>query len=184
MNLSFREAKTTQAAAQLLKLRGAPMSYMKLVKLLYLVDRQALLRWGRPVTGDKYVSMDKGPVLSRTLNLIIEEPAPGDDTIWAQHISQPQDFEIKLKEETGADELSPAEIQLINETFAEFGKKPRWELVDFVHDFPEWQDPHGSALPIEYRDILQAGGKSEAEIAAVLSELDGVAMADALMPAR
>ena len=34
------------------------MSYMKLLKLLHLVDREALLRWGRPVSTDRYVSMD------------------------------------------------------------------------------------------------------------------------------
>ena len=39
-------------------MRGGKMSYMKLLKLLYLVDREALLRWGRPVSTDRYVSMD------------------------------------------------------------------------------------------------------------------------------
>ena len=32
------------------------MSYMKLIKLLYLADREALARWGRPITTDQYVS--------------------------------------------------------------------------------------------------------------------------------
>ena len=70
MGLRFNEAKATQAAACLLKLRGGQMSYLKLVKLLYLADREALLRWDRPITTDRYVSMDNGPVLSRVLNLI------------------------------------------------------------------------------------------------------------------
>jgi hypothetical protein len=40
--------KATEAAAKFLKLRGGRMSYLKLIKLLYLLDREALLRWGRP----------------------------------------------------------------------------------------------------------------------------------------
>jgi len=184
MHLSFREAKTTQAAAKLLKLRGGQMSYMKLIKLLYLVDREALLRWGRPVTGDRYVSMDRGPVLSQTLNLITEEPAPGQDTIWAHHISRPQDYEVRLIKEANEDELSEAEMQLIDEIFGKYGRMSRWELVDLVHNFREWQDPKGSALPIQFRDILRAGGKSEAEIAAVVEEIDELILADALIPAR
>ena len=50
MMLLFNEAKATQAAARLLFLRGGTMSYVKLIKLLYLADREALIRWGRPVT--------------------------------------------------------------------------------------------------------------------------------------
>ena len=46
------------------------MSYLKLIKMLYFLDREALLRWGRPVTTDRYVSMDNGPVVSRIYDLI------------------------------------------------------------------------------------------------------------------
>lgn len=64
MRTRYREEKATEAAARLLKLRGGAMSHMKLIKLLYLLDREAYVRWGRPVTYDTYVSMPHGPVLS------------------------------------------------------------------------------------------------------------------------
>lgn len=67
MRLRFNDRKATQAAALLLQLRGGKMSYMKLIKLLYLADREALLQWGRPITTDRYVSMNRDPVLSRIL---------------------------------------------------------------------------------------------------------------------
>jgi uncharacterized phage-associated protein len=184
MRIRFREAKTTQVAARLLELRGGPMSYLKLIKLLYIIDREALLRWGRPLTGDRYVSMDHGPVLSQTLNLITEEPRPDEHTIWAEHISQPENFEVRLKNPAASDELSEAELQLIDEIFGRYGRMKRWDLVDLVHRLGEWQDPEGSAIPIQYRDILKAGGKTEGEIEAILQELDEVAMADALLVAR
>ncbi len=184
MRLRFKEAKTIQAAARLLELRGDRMSYLKLIKLLYIIDREALLRWGRPVTGDRYVSMDHGPVLSQTLNLITEEPRPGEHTFWASHISSPEQFEVRLNRPAAMDELSEAELQLIHEVFAKYGHMKRWDLVDLVHQFPEWQDPEGSAIPIQYRDILKAGGKTEGEIEAILQEIASVAMADALLPAR
>src|SRR4029077_8119875 len=77
MKLRFNEAKAAQAAARLLKLRGGRMSFLKLIKLLYVVDREALLGGGRPVTTDQYVSMDKGPVLSKIYDLITDQPIPG-----------------------------------------------------------------------------------------------------------
>jgi uncharacterized phage-associated protein len=178
MRLRFNEPKTTQAAARLLKLRGGEMSYMKLVKLLYIVDREALVRWGRPVTTDRYVSMDRGPILSRTLNLITEGRRPGEEGVWDEFISEPKDYRVRLLKDAPVDELSDAETALIDEVFAKHGRLSRWELVDLVHTFPEWQDPNGSALPITYRDILRASGKTELETCAILDDLENLALAD------
>src|ERR1700712_384885 len=102
--MRFNEAKATQAAARLLRNRGGRMSYMKLIKLLYLADREALARWGRPITTDSYVSMKHGPVLSGVLNLITdgEDPAAGQ-TFWSRHISEPEHFEVSLREDSSGD---------------------------------------------------------------------------------
>lgn len=181
MVLRFNERRATEAAARFLKLRGGRMSYLKLIKLLYLLDREALLRWGRPVTTDRYVSMDNGPVVSRIFDLIREEPAPGTDPVWRHHISAPSGYEVTLLSEPETDELSCAEESLIGEIFSNYGKLSRWELVNLSHGLPEWQDPKGSAIPIEYRDILRAGKKTESEVAAVESELEALAAAEAML---
>src|SRR5438105_5053028 len=167
MRLRFNERKATQSAARLLQLRGGRMSYLKLIKLLYLADREALLRWGRPITTDRFVSMERGPVLSRLLDLVSDGDDPGTPCIWAEHISAPANFKVELKSEAGRDELSDAEIELLDEIFREHGGKSRWDLVNFTHKLPEWKDPQGGAIPITFRDILKAGGKTELEIAAV-----------------
>jgi hypothetical protein len=59
---------------------------LKLIKLLYLLDREALLRWGRPVTADRYVSMD--------------------------NVSAPGNYEVSLTAEPEIDELAAAEVML------------------------------------------------------------------------
>src|SRR6266498_4606701 len=109
MVLRFNEKRAVEAAARLLKLRGGRMSYLKLIKMLYFLDREALLKWGRPVTTDRYVSMDNGPVVSRIYDLIREEPAPGTDPIWRHYISAPQEWEVVLLAEPETDELSHVE---------------------------------------------------------------------------
>ena len=184
MRLRFNELKATQAAARLLKLRGGQMSYMKLIKLLYLADRSALLQWGRPITTDRYVSMDRGPVLSRLLDLTTDEELPGQTSVWAHHITEPEHYSVRLRNDPGEDELSTAELQLLDATFQQHGKKTRWELVDLTHKLPEWKDPQGGAIPIQYRDILKAEGRTEIEIAAVEDELEGVALAETLLGAH
>jgi hypothetical protein len=184
MRLRFNEVKATQAASRLLRLRGGRMSYLKLIKLLYIVDREALIRWGRTVTTDRHVSMARGPVVSQIYDLITGDEPPGTRSCWRQHISAPQDFQIELQSDPGDDELSTAEEELIDEVFDEHGGKNRWDLVRYTHDLPEWQDPGGSSIPIAYRDILKAAGKTEAEIVAVEDEIESLAAARVLVSPR
>jgi uncharacterized phage-associated protein len=157
------------------------MSYLKLIKMLYFLDREALLRWGRPVTTDRYVSMDNGPVVSRIYDLIREEAAPGTDSFWRRYVSAPLGWEVALIEEPVPSEISPAEEALIDEIFAMYGKMNRWDLVRLSHELREWQDPKGSAIPIDYKDILRAGDKTEAEVAAVEAELESLAISEAML---
>lgn len=169
MAIPFNERKVTEAAALLLDLRGGQMHFLKLLKLLYIADREALSRWGIPITNDNYVSMDNGPVLSRTYNLIRD----GGSRFWSEYISaQFGDYEVRLRDKMPEiQKLSSAEEKLLNEIFAEFGNRNRWDLVDATHNFGEWQDPHGSSIPISIREILGALGEPEEEIDATVAEL-------------
>jgi uncharacterized phage-associated protein len=174
MYLQFDEAQATQTAAYVLGLRGGQMHYIKLIKLMYLADREALLRWGVPITRDRYVSMDNGPVLSRVLNLITDDrPKP----VWSEFISAPLgEYEVKLLKAAPTDALSRAEENLLDEIFQKYGYRNRWELIEnVVHKLPEWQNPNKSVIPIQIRDILKAGGESENDIRHVLRELHSFA---------
>ena len=178
MNM-FNEKKTAQAASLLMHFRGKKeIHYIKLIKLLYLADREALFRWGRPLTYDRYVSMNHGPVLSQTFDLIRDEPMPGEEHFWANYFSEPKNYSIKKKNNPGSEELSDAEINLIKEIASKYGSIDRWTLInDVMHKLPEWQDPHGSAIPIEYKDILRASNKTPQEITSILGELDFIGSA-------
>ncbi|HVB99430.1 MAG TPA: Panacea domain-containing protein [Candidatus Dormibacteraeota bacterium] len=180
--MHFNEAKATQAAARFLTLRGGRMSYMKLIKLLYLLDREALIRWGRPVTTDAYVSMDRGPVVSRIYDLITDEPSPESTSVWQGSISRVDGYEVELRNDPGANELSDAEDELVAEIFGLYGRMSRWDIVRLCHDLPEWENPQGSALPIEYRDILRGAGKTESEIARIEDELEFLSLSSCLLP--
>jgi uncharacterized phage-associated protein len=174
MQLEFNEKKATQAAARLLKrqAQGDKMSYMKLIKLLYFADREALLRWGSPITTDTYFSMKRGPVLSRIHDLITEGAAPDEPSFWEEHIQPCGDHEIKLVKDPSNGELSEIEEELLDEVFTRLGHLSRWEMVEEAHKLPEWKDPQGSAIPIDIRDILRAGQKSTQEIEAISKELE------------
>ena len=157
---------------------------MKLIKLMYIVDREALLRWGRPISTDRYVSMDHGPVLSKTLDLINAGKDPKEKGVWFKHISEPRGYVVTLVKDSPLDELSRAEEKLIREVDQKFGHKDKWELVRFLHTLPEWKDPNGSAIQIDYRDILEAGDKTEREVVAIEDELKALGRFRSLVPAK
>jgi uncharacterized phage-associated protein len=177
----FREDKATQAAALLLGWAGGTMNYMKLIKLLYLADRTTLLRWGRPITFARAVSMKHGPVLSEVLDLINEGSPPGEAPLWNRVVSSPSNYTVRLNAACSADDLSDAEEAVLAEVFREFGGMDPWPLVDRLHrELPEWT-PTSGAVPIQYRDILLKEGRTEAAVAELESELEELAMIDRLL---
>lgn len=181
MTWHFREERATQAAARFLKLRGGRMSHLKLMKLMYLADRKALLELGRPITFDNFVSMPHGPVLSRTLDLMNYEPDPFiQPSYWSQYISPRQNNEVSLLDGVPNDQLSAAEEAVIDQVFADYGSKNRYELRDYTHTLPEWHDPHNSSVPIPVRDILIAEGLSVEEAEAIEAAVDAETLLDRL----
>ncbi len=173
--LNYREDRATQAAARLLRNAGGRLPYMKLLKLLYLVDRRALGEMGRPITFDRYVSMPHGPVLSRTYDVMCTEPDPNRTSYWSSLIER-ESYDLRLRSPSVPnDQLSPAEESVIDAIWSEFGHYEKWALVEYTHTLPEWEDPRGSSVPIRVRDILLAQGLRPEDADAVLESLSAAA---------
>ncbi len=176
----FHPEKAVEAAAVFLKLHGRPMKYLGLLKMLYIADRVALERLEQPITGDRYVSMDYGPVLSGVYDLLKGKPVEDALPLWSQFISPRNGNHVDLLNDPGDADLCEAEEEIIQEVYQAFGHLDPFEVAEWTHDLPEWQDPHGSAVPITVEDILKNVGKSADEIAEIQQEalreayLDGV----------
>src|SRR3990172_9256625 len=155
----FNEQKATQVAALFLRHAGNRLNFMVLIKFLYLVDREAISRWARPVTNDEYFSMKFGPVLSHVHDLITELPARDESSFWSRHISAPSNYEVHLIDDPGNDELSEAEETLIREIYDQYKqfKDRPFELVDHLHKvLPEWEPIAEGRERITVRSILLA----------------------------
>lgn len=172
MNIRFNETKATRAAAHLIKRRGqAYMSYMKLIKLLYLADREALLRWGSPITADIFYSTDRGPAPSRVHDIATEGAAPEESHSWGEHLQPHGDHEIRTAADPSNGELSEPEVELLDETFTRHRNLSSWAIVDEAHELPEWEHPRDGRIPIGYFDILRSGKNTPQQIEAILREL-------------
>jgi uncharacterized phage-associated protein len=169
----FNERKVAQMAAFFLgQSQESRMPHLKLMKLLYLSDREAMRAFGGPISGDRLVSMPHGPVLSQTLNLMDGdvESQPGG---WEEWISDKENHELSLRQPLNAvalDELAPAEIDVLKAVWDKFGAMGKWEIRDWTHQHcAEWTDPKGSSFPIQYDALARAVGfddESAKELAA------------------
>jgi uncharacterized phage-associated protein len=171
MKFNYNPLKTVQAAALFLKLNKQPMEYMKLIKLLYLADRFSLKMMDDTITGDSYVSMDHGPVLSKLYDLISHGPIYDKDNPWFKYISSPQNYCVSLNADPGNDELCEDEEKIIEGVYKTFGQINVWELSKLTHLIPEWKNPYGSAISIRIEDILRELGKTEDDIKAVQEDI-------------
>ena len=93
MRFPFNKRKAAQAAAHLLFRHSGRLSYLLLIKLLYLADRLSLVEVGQPITGDKMVSMPHGPVLSEIYDFI-NWSSPEDQPIWFEYISEKEGYDV------------------------------------------------------------------------------------------
>lgn len=185
MEFTLNRRKTVQAAAVLLKTQmGRQMTYLRLLKLLYLAERHILKESGVMITGDTVVSMKDGPVLSHTYNMI-----KGDDVkakLWERFFVV-SGYQVRMRDDVdpGNGYLSAFEIQTLHEITKEHEGRSDYELVDWIHkNCPEWTDPREKGkkmIPLPLRNVLLAIGKSESEIDTIFSEAQYHSKVSAIM---
>jgi uncharacterized phage-associated protein len=164
----FDERRAAEAAAYLLFRAGGKLPLLKLIKLLYLAERLCLQRYGEPLTGDRLVSMPHGPVLSMTYDLS-NGALPSVEGGWETWIADRAGHVVALRDESkirspeqDLQRLSDSDLEVLSETWGQFGHWDRWDLVKYTHSeaCPEWEDPEGSSRPIEYSTLFLKLGYS------------------------
>jgi uncharacterized phage-associated protein len=154
MNFPYDETRAIQVAAWFIKQAGGSMNVIKLSKLIYIADREALKRWGRPIIGGYYSSMDHGPVISPVVNRL----KPADDVYresfpdWDRFF-QRSGNDLKILDDPGRGRLHDAAIKLLTELYAAYGHLSNWELRNITHGFAEYTHPKGSSKPIRLGDF-------------------------------
>jgi uncharacterized phage-associated protein len=173
--MAFNQSKTAQIAAWFLDQAGGSMEILKLMKLLYLAERETLGAFARPLTGDRMVSMPHGPVLSQTYE-VVGGQAASEAGGWDAWISDRAGRIVALQDQCevtrdAMDLVSDAELGILETVWGKFGHMGAWELRDYTHDScSEWKDPNGSSSPITYESVFRALGKSKVA-AAELAQL-------------
>lgn len=168
ISYTFDIRQATEAMVYLLGLAGGTMNYMKAIKILYLADRDSILRGHDPITTDSYKSMKFGPVTSCIYDCI----KYGDEELWSTYIRK-DGYEISKKADIEYNMLSIAERKTISSVYEKFKDNTQYQLAEYCHaNLPEWEDPHGSSIPISIEAIIESGDLSPEMKKDVLEELE------------
>lgn len=155
MNFTFNINKTLAAVGYICSRNNGKADILKLVKMLYVADRTALIDWKRTITGDRFVSMNNGPVVSMVYDLIRGKARPQLQQVWAEYVGERKENTIALKKVPDTGYLSDREIKLLCAVFEKISPMSANQLINWLHKLPEWENPKGSAKKIDPRKILK-----------------------------
>jgi uncharacterized phage-associated protein len=112
----------------------------KICKLLFLADKYHLVKYGRPITGDKYCALPYGPIPSAFLNiidgviggqlLIPEVASLSEATELDRQYENPR---FKAKAAYDASKLSQSDLMAIDHVVADFASMGFAELKAITH---------------------------------------------------
>ncbi len=110
--------------------QGETMLLTKLLKLLYIIDEQAVLETGSPVTFLPYKAWQMGPVATP----IYAEGKDNDKfNEFVDVVETDGQFAFHAKRDFNAGDFCKYELNLVNRVFAEHGHKTASQLIDFTH---------------------------------------------------
>ena len=94
----------------------------------------------------------------------VTQATDNDRSDWDNFVADQENHYIALSDPDldidDFDELSKAELKVLNEIATKFKNYNGYRLRDFTHKHcPEWEDPHGSSSPIPYERLLKHLGK-------------------------
>jgi uncharacterized phage-associated protein len=155
------------------------MPYYRLLKLLYLADKEHLKATGRPIVGGRLVAMDKGPLHSAVYDLIRKEhPAYPE---WSRCF-RVEGRNIEMLDHPGNLELSRREIQTLRRIAESLADRDDEELGAITHKLPEYRKNHipHTSTTIPLRDLIESVGRT-AEAELILKDAKETAIVDSML---
>jgi uncharacterized phage-associated protein len=181
-NPAYNARKAAQVLAYFAsKTETKTINVLYVIKLIYLSDRKALQRLGMPILNELRVAMDHGPVNSQTFDNIKQNDHAVDLERWSEFVLPRQGHFVKVREvytDDQLDELSEAELGVLDSVWNQFRHMKKWQLRDWTHlpqNVPEYEEPPaGTRTNIELADLCKEVGLSSEN----LEEIEAFASVD------
>ena len=177
----MRERQAAQMAAAFILRANRAIGKLRLMKLMYLAERESMRRFVFPIVCDDIFAMRMGMALSRTFNLMRGKPGTPTSGEWGQHIVRTNrglDVQRGVSAST-LGSLSRNDIDVIDEVWKAHGRQSEDELVHEVHHgLEEWVDQwsrqsrRSGAVRVPYETLFQTlRGMSESDAVEAAEEV-------------
>jgi len=171
----FNQKKAQHLISYILSKFDRRIECIKLIKLVYYIDRESIAQTGFSVSTDRYVSMKHGPVSSNIYSLINDEYRGVNN--WSDSIRREGHDVIALNANCEYDSLSEKDLEIVDEMLFKYGKWDKWKLVDETHKpeddqgFSDWKGNDNGMKEISKKEMMEhLHGFSEADIKEVLEQ--------------
>ena len=155
----FDVSVAAQAAAFFARKEGGRIDYLKLVKLMYLAEREFMDRYLEPLYYDEYVNMEHGPAPSAVINFI---KGRFKDARWSKYLHVKSDTIVENRSSFPLDHLSEAALGVLGDLWKHHGHRGGFELRDWIHEnCDEWRIPKGKSENLSHRSIFEALNKPD-----------------------
>lgn len=161
--VGFDYMKSIQLCARFLILAGGQLEKLKLIKLMYLSERESLRLYEEPLLWDEYYSLKHGPICSSTLNCINKRTYSNySDRFFAIFHGK----NVRLVKGVTLDDLdalSDAELQIADAVWHEHRHRTASQIRAYTHEFcREYTHVEHGRAPITYESMLLALGSEHA----------------------
>jgi len=179
LQFNFDLAKFIQALVFLSKNGVSDLTKLKTAKLLYFADKEHLIRYGRPIIGDKYYALNLGPLPSQADDFFDEVEAAhvaGPTTpqqeeffryldivadYWHRYVARgEEDFRV----------FSKSDLQVLSEIAKKYGHLHWKQLVEISHQEPAYkladkERPKDGRAPMPYETFFEGTNSEMLEVA-------------------
>lgn len=165
VSFTFEEEKAAAAIVFLASQGFSDLTKGKICKLIFLADKHHLVRFGRPVTGDRICAMKDGPVPSAVLNMlndILSNPDGSSHPFLERNISVNRSFINPHFEAEGfelGDFLSESDMEALKTTVRAYGGMTFSELRRITHEMPAykraWDERRNDSPKMAFEDLFE-----------------------------
>ncbi len=153
---------------------------LKLIALIYFSERAAVGQCGLPMMFDEFYLSPEGPICASTLRCIDRQPHSKE---WQEFVAGREGCIISVRQfgREDFDEISDAEIQILEDIWSDFGHFEHQHLCQFAYaNYQECIELSCGRLPIRYRDVSLGLGDLDGE--RVEQAVLDVRLADCMFP--
>jgi len=149
----FKYKKTIQLLNFLAKNSKGEIDKLKAVKLIWLIDRLHLRKYGRMVTNDVYFAMKLGPVGSFSKDYAGGNVLDEEEKVYCDKYIKVIGNTVVSIGEIEENIFSESDREVMRDIIAKYGDCSGPSLVNFSHFFPEWS---------KFEEAINGGSPREA----------------------